>query len=47
MRRTKAALSVSSALADLELRDPAGGTTRLGTLWAERPVVLVFLRHFG
>lgn len=31
----------------LELRDHAGQPVRLGSLWTERPVVLVFLRHFG
>jgi hypothetical protein len=35
------------AFADLVLRDPDGHEHRLGHLWAERPVVLVFLRHFG
>jgi hypothetical protein len=35
------------ALASLELRDSTGSPRRLGDLWADRPVVLVFLRHFG
>jgi hypothetical protein len=35
------------ALAAIELRDSTGAPRRLGDLWAERPVVLVFLRHFG
>ena len=34
-------------LADLELPDATGQTRRLGDYWAERPVILVFLRHFG
>jgi hypothetical protein len=34
-------------LADLELPDSAGARRRLGDFWAERPVILVFLRHFG
>jgi hypothetical protein len=34
-------------LAALELPDSTGSARRLGELWAERPVVLVFLRHFG
>ena len=34
-------------LADLELPDAAGAAHRLGDLWADRPIVLVFLRHFG
>jgi hypothetical protein len=36
-----------SQLADLELPDAAGQRRRLGDFWAERPVILVFLRHFG
>jgi hypothetical protein len=35
------------ALADVTLADTGGKPRRLGDLWAERPVVLVFLRHFG
>ena len=34
-------------LARLELPDPDGAPHRLGSLWASRPIVLVFLRHFG
>jgi hypothetical protein len=34
-------------LADLELPDSTGAPRRLGDFWAERPVILVFLRHFG
>jgi hypothetical protein len=34
-------------LADLELPDSTGSPRRLGDFWAERPVILVFLRHFG
>ncbi len=37
----------SEALADCELTALDGTKVRAGTLWAERPVVLVFLRHFG
>jgi len=35
------------ALASVELADDDGARHRLGDLWRERPVVLVFLRHFG
>jgi hypothetical protein len=35
------------ALADVRLPDADGVRHRLGDTWAERPVVLVFLRHFG
>jgi len=37
----------ASALGDIELPDADGRVHRLGELWGERPVVLVFLRHFG
>jgi hypothetical protein len=35
------------ALSQLTLSDPDGHEHRLGEYWADRPVVLVFLRHFG
>ena len=34
-------------LQDVRLRGTDGGEHRLGDLWAEHAVVLVFLRHFG
>lgn len=34
-------------LEDTTLRDSEGTEHRLGDLWAEQPVVVVFLRHFG
>jgi hypothetical protein len=34
-------------LADLVLQDSNGADVRLGSLWEERPAVLVFLRHYG
>ena len=34
-------------LEDVALRDADGKSHRLGDLWADRPVILVFLRHFG
>ena len=40
-------LRTATRLAGLELADWQGETRRLGSYWAERPVVLVFLRHFG
>lgn len=33
--------------AEATVLTPAGEPVRLGGLWAERPVVLVLLRHFG
>jgi len=35
------------ALEALSLPDPDGKPHRLGDLWSEKPVILVFLRHFG
>ena len=40
-------MRLSTRLAGLELPDSQGRRTRLGTLWQEQPVVLVFIRHFG
>ena len=34
-------------LSALELDDATGAPRRLGDFWAERPVIVVFLRHFG
>jgi len=34
-------------LGNQELLGADGGTHRLGDFWADKPVVLVFLRHFG
>jgi peroxiredoxin len=32
---------------ELELLDREGRSVRLSQLWAEQPVLLAFLRHFG
>jgi hypothetical protein len=37
----------ADALADVELLDGSGQPVRLGDLWREGPVVLVWLRHYG
>ena len=34
-------------LEEIELADADGVPRRLGDYWAARPVILVFLRHFG
>jgi hypothetical protein len=34
-------------LAKLTVLDESGTPIELGTLWRDRPAVLVFLRHFG
>ena len=37
----------ADALADLVLFDHDGNKVRLGDLWHDRPVALVWLRHYG
>jgi len=37
----------ANRLAGVQLADSTGSMRRLGDFWAERPVVVVFLRHFG
>lgn len=37
----------SSSIADLVLPDASGTEVKLADLWADRPVVLVWLRHYG
>ncbi|MHC4925230.1 MAG: hypothetical protein ACYTG4_14335 [Planctomycetota bacterium] len=34
-------------LSTIELPDTDGSTLPLGSLWAEQPCVLLFLRHWG
>jgi hypothetical protein len=34
-------------LSPIVLQDVSGRDIRLGSLWEERTVVLVFIRHFG
>jgi len=34
-------------LSEIKLADSTGAQHRLGDLWRDQPVVLVFLRHFG
>jgi len=34
-------------LENVVLQDDAGRDVRLGDLWRERPVALIFLRHYG
>jgi hypothetical protein len=36
-----------NALSDVSLSDPDGKQHRLGDLWRDHTIVLVFLRHFG
>jgi hypothetical protein len=37
----------AEAIADIALPDDQGRPVRLGDLYAERPVALVWLRHYG
>jgi hypothetical protein len=37
----------SQALANIVLPDHDGTDVRLGDLWREQPVALVWLRHYG
>jgi hypothetical protein len=39
--------TVGAELGQSQVLDPDGGPHRLEELWAERPAVLVFLRHFA
>lgn len=40
-------MRLSTRLSDIVLEDWEGRPQRLGDLWRERTVVLVFIRHFG
>jgi hypothetical protein len=39
--------SLSARLAGIVLPDTDGSEIRLGSLWADSPAVVVFLRHYG
>lgn len=39
--------NVAHALAPLTALDETGRAVTLGTLWADRPAALVFVRQFG
>lgn len=41
------AQNVAEGLKSIEVLDPEGRPQRLGDLWRNQPVVLVFIRHFG
>lgn len=40
-------MAITDALAELTVLDPEGNKVVLGTLWQDRAIVLVFVRHFG
>lgn len=47
MQRKLKGMSVATELAPLRLTEDDGVPVSLGEFWAERPVVLLFVRHFG
>lgn len=47
MPAVTAAPDLAARLAPLTLPEAVGGVRTLGDLWADTPVVLVHLRHFG
>jgi hypothetical protein len=40
-------MSFSAKLAEIALPDTDGHQVKLGSLWADGPAVVVFLRHYG
>lgn len=44
---TGGTMKTAARLATIELSDHLGHTAPLGCHWQEKPVVLVFIRHFG
>ena len=40
-------MGIAEELGPIVALDADGREVRLGDLWRERPVVLVFVRHFG
>ena len=46
-RHLEGASGAARRLAEVEVLDTDGQPLRLGGLWQERPVLLVFIRHFG
>ena len=40
-------MSIASKLLPIKVLDPEGRSVALGSYWKEKPVVLVFIRHFG
>lgn len=37
----------ATQLGAISLNDPSGNPHQLGDYWSEKPVIVVFLRHFG
>jgi hypothetical protein len=47
MAQRKRAPGDTAAIEDIQLLDVDGESVRLGSLWEDGPVVLVWLRHYG
>lgn len=47
MNRKKKQLNFNSPAPDLQLQDTSGNPVLLSSLWAEKPLLLAFTRHFG
>ena len=45
--RTQVQENIEAGAGNLEVLRPDGSSVRLGTVWADRPVVLALIRHFG
>jgi hypothetical protein len=40
-------MRLATRLSGIELSDWTGAPVRLGSLWEDQPIVLVFIRRFG
>jgi hypothetical protein len=40
-------MTVADSLSNVSVLDTAGRPVTLGALWADRPLALVFIRHYG
>ena len=40
-------MRLATRLSGIEISDWKGAPVRLGSFWEDRPIVLVFIRHFG
>ncbi len=47
MTHRKKQLNFNSPAPDLQLQDTSGKPVQLSSLWAKKPLLLAFTRHFG
>ena len=47
MAERKSPPADTGAIENIELLDESGDPVRIGSLWEDGPVVLVWLRHYG